>query len=217
MRTKIIVSLAALLLLLSGCSEEDSNSGSAPVSIPDTPSGLAVTGTGLTSMTLSWDVVDDATSYKLYRSETESGGYSEVYSGAAAGYLDDGLVYARTYYYQVSASNSGGESDPSTAVNGTTDIPDGFVVTGSPSGAVDYTFNYYNDFNGHPRYQSDPIGLWIVVPSAGDEAGRWVFYDQIEGKNLYYSALTPDYPPPTGWYAVFGDTRTYILLTPFAD
>ena len=217
MKTTLTALCVVSMLLLSGCSESDSDSGTTPANIPDTPAGLAVTGTGLTSLTLSWDVVDDATSYTLYRSETESSGYSEVYSGAAAGYLDDGLIYARTYYYQVSASNSGGESDPSSAVNGTTDIPDGFVVTGSPSGAVDYTFNYYDMFNGKPRYQSDPIGLFIVVPSAGDEAGLWVFYDQIEGMNLYYAALTPDYPPPTGWYTVFGDTRTYILLTPFVD
>ena len=217
MRKKISALFVVLIFLLSGCSDSDSDSGTTPASIPDTPTGLAVTGTGLTSLTLSWDTVDDATSYKLYRSQTETGGYSEVYSGAAAGYLDDALVYARTYYYQVSASNSGGESDPSTAVNGTTDIPDGFVVTGSPSGQVDYTFNYLDDFNGHPRYQSDPIGLWIVVPSGGDEAGLWVFYDQIEGMNLYYTAITPDYPPPTGWYSVYGDTRTYITLTPFVD
>lgn len=152
----------------------------------------------------------------LYRSETVSGSYSEVYSGAAAGFLDDNLVYATTYYYQVSAANSAGESDPSSAVNGTTDIPDGFTVTGSPSGGVDYTFNYLDDFNGKPRYQSDPIGLWIVVPSGGDQAGQWCFYDQIEGMNLYYHPTASDYPPPTGWRAVFGDTETSILLTPFA-
>jgi hypothetical protein len=217
MRTKIIVSSLVMLLLLWGCSEEDSDSGTNPVDAPDTPTGLAVTGTGLTSLTLSWDVVDDATAYKLYRSETELGSYSEVYSGAAAGYQDDGLVYATTYYYEVSASNSGGESDPSATVNGTTDIPDGFTVTGSPSGAVDYTFNYYDDFNGKPRYQSDPIGLWIVVPTGGDEAGLWVFYDQIEGMNLYYHQTASDYPPPTGWRTVLGDTETSILLTPFAN
>jgi hypothetical protein len=217
MRTKITVLFVVSLFLLSGCSDSDSDNGAAPVSIPDTPSGLSVTGTGLTSLTLSWNVTDDATSYKLYRSETETGGYSEVYSGAAAGFLDDNLVYATTYYYQVSAANSGGESDPSAAVNGTTDTPDGFTVTGSPSGGVDYTFNYYDDFNGKPRYQSNPIGLWIVVPSGGDQAGQWCFYDQIEGMNLYYHPTASDYPPLTGWRAVFGDTETSILLTPFVN
>lgn len=216
MRPKFIVSSIVVLFLLAGCSESDSDNGTTPVSVPDTPSGLSVTGTGLTSLTLSWDVTDGATAYKLYRSETETGGYSEVYSGAAAGVLDDDLVYATTYYYQVGAANSGGESDPSTAVNGTTDIPDGFTVTGSPSGAVDYTFNYLDEFNGKPRYQSNPYGLWIVVPSGGDQAGLWCFYDIIEGMNVYYHSTASDYPPPTGWRAVVGDIETSILLTPFA-
>ncbi len=217
MRHKIVVSFAVMLFLLAGCSDSDSDSGTTPVSAPDTPTGLAVTGTGLTSLTLSWDVVDDASSYVLYRSETESSGYSEVYSGAAAGYLDDDLVYARTYYYQVSAENSGGESDPSTAVNGTTDIPDGFVVTGSPAGSVDYTFHYLDDFNGHPRYQSDPAGLWIAVPVSGDQGGLWCFVDQIEAVEIYYSVTGSNYPPPMGWYTVVGDTRTSIVLTPYVD
>jgi hypothetical protein len=91
----------------------------------------------------------------------------------------------------------------------------GFTVTGSPSGSVDYTFNYLDVFNGKPRYQSDPVGLWIVVPAAGDQAGKWVFYDQIEGINLYYNAGDSYYPPQTGWGAVLGGTRTTILLTPF--
>ena len=217
MRAKIIFSSLVMLLLLWGCSEEDTDSGTNPVDAPDTPTGLAVIGTALTSLTLSWDTVDDAAAYKLYRSETEMGTYSEVYSGAAAGYQDNGLVYATTYYYQVTASNSGGESDPSASVNGMTVIPDGFTVTGSPSGAVDYTFNYYDDFNGKPRYQSDPTGLWIVVPTGGDEAGLWVFYDQTEGINLYYHPTAGDYPPPTGWQQVYEDAATSILLTPFVD
>jgi hypothetical protein len=35
--------------------------------------------------------------------------------------------------------------------------------------------------------------------------------------NLYYHTIASDYPPPMDWYTVFGDTRTYILLTPFVD
>jgi hypothetical protein len=203
------------MCLLSGCSDSDSDNGTAPVSAPDTPTGLAVLETGLTSLTLSWDICDGATGYKLYRSTSASGTYTEVYSGAAEEFLDSSLGYAATYYYQVSAENSGGESDPCAAVSGTTDTPAGFTVTGSPSGAVDYTFNYLDVFNGKPRYQSNPIGLWIVVPSGGDQAGLWVFYDQIEGINLYYHAGVSDYPPPASWFSVSGGIRTNMLLTPF--
>jgi hypothetical protein len=215
MRTALVLSFIVLMCGLSGCSDSDSNNVTTPVDPPDIPAGLAVVGTGVTSLTLSWDACDDATGYKLYRSTTPSGSYTEVYSGTAADFVDSGLGYAVTYYYQVSAWNPGGESDCCTAVSGTTDAPGGFTVTGSPSGAVDYTFNYLDVFNGKPRYQSDPVGLWIVVPVAGDQAGMWVFYDQIEGINLYYHAGVSDYPPSSGWGIVPGGTRTTILLTPF--
>lgn len=215
MRTTLVLSSIVLMCLLSGCSDSDSNNVTTPVDPPNMPTGLAVLETGVTSLTLSWDICDGATGYKLYRSTSASGTYTEVYSGAAAGFVDNGLGYAATYYYQVSARNSGGESDPCASVSGTTDTPAGFTVTGSPSGSVDYTFNYLDVFNGKPRYQSDPVGLWIVVPSAGDQAGLWVFYDQIEGINLYYHAGVWDYPPSAGWSSVSGGTRTTIVLTPF--
>jgi len=213
MRIVIILSSIVLMCLLSGCS--DSDNGTAPASAPDTPAGLSVTDTGLAILTLSWDASDDATEYNLYRSESASGTFHLIYPGALMEITDYNLICGTTYYYQVSAENSTGESDRSAAVNGTTGIPAGYTVTGSPSGAVDYTFNYLDDFNGHPRYQSDPVGLWIVVPSGGDQAGLWCFYDQIEGMNLFYNTADSDYPAPSGWYTVLGDSRTTIQLTPF--
>ncbi len=215
MKITVIVSLIVLMCLLSGCSDSDSVNGTNPGSAPDTPAGLSVTDTGLASLTLSWDASDDATEYNLYRSESASGIFHLRYPGALTEFADYSLTCGTTYYYQVSAENSIGESDRSAAVNGTTGIPSGYTVTGSPSGHVDYTFNYLDDFNGHPRYQSDPVGLWIVVPSGGDQAGMWCFYDQIEGMNLYYNTIDSDYPAPSGWFTVNGDVRTSIHLTPF--
>lgn len=215
MRIAAILSSIVLIGLLSGCSDSDSDNGTGPVSTPDTPLGLSVTDEGLTSLTLSWDVTDGATEYDLYRSESASGVFSEVYSGAAAGFVDNSLNYGTTYYYYVIAENSGGESDPSAAVNGTTRTPDGFIVTGSPYGGVDYTYNYFTIFNSHPQYRSNPIGLNIIVPSGGDQAGLWVINDQIEGINVYYHPTASDYPPLTGWRYVYGDAATSIVLTAF--
>lgn len=219
MKVKFLATAMLSICLLAGCSDSDDGTPplSPPVSAPDTPTGLAVTTTGLTSLTLAWDVSTDATSYTLYRAVYRSGIFTEVYSGAANGFADDNLPYATSYEYRVSAENSGGESDQSSAVRGTTETPSGFVVTDSPSGHVDYTFNYLDNFNSHPRYQSNPIGLWIVVPTSGPQAGKWVFYDQIEGINLYYHPETElsDFPPQTGWRAVNRDTETSTQVTPF--
>lgn len=217
MKTVMIVSSVFLMFLLSGCSDSDSDNGTAPQPDPATPSGLAITDEGLLSMTLSWDTADNATGYKLYRSETAAGEYVQVYSGALTEVVDAGLAYANTYYYQVSAVNASGESARSASVNGTTDTPAGFTISGSPSGDVDGTFNYYALFNGKPHYQSDPIGLNIIVPIGGDQAGHWCIYDQIEGINLYYHPTVSDFPPQSGWLAVVGSIPTRIYLTPFAQ
>jgi hypothetical protein len=213
MKITFILSSMLLLCLLSGCSGSDN--GTAPVKKPDTPTGLEVSSTGLTSLTLSWDSADRATGYKLYRSTSEDGVYSEVYSGEARDFLDSPLDYAARYYYKVTARNSGGESSRSDAITGTTDTPAGFTVTGSPGGGVDYSFQHNGEFNGHWRYDSDPVGLQIIVPSSGPQAGHYCFYDQIEGLNLYYHPTISEYPLPTGWLAVVGGTATSILLTPF--
>jgi hypothetical protein len=215
MKAKVIFSVLVAMFLLAGCSEDESDTGTNPNSAPDIPTGLTVTHIGLANMTLSWDASSGATDYNLYRSESETGTYHLVYSGELTEFNNANLVWVTTYYYRVTAENSTGESDPCTPVNGTTGTPVGFVVSGSPSGAVDYTFNYLDDFNGKPRYQSDPIGLWIVVPTGGDQAGLWCFYDQIEGMNLYYNSVVSDYPSPSGYYTVIGDSRTTIILTPF--
>jgi hypothetical protein len=219
MKIKLLFMAMLSICLLAGCSDSDNGTTPVPtpVSTPDTPTGLAVTATGLTSLTLGWDVSSGATSYTLYRALSRSATYTEVYSGAANGFVDDNLPYATSYDYYVCAENSAGESDPTAAVNGATDIPSGFTVTGSPSGHVDYTFNYLDDFNGHPRYQSNPIGLWISVPVSGPQVGKWVFYDQIEGMSLYYhpEAELSDYPPRMGWLRVNGDSRTSTLVTAF--
>ncbi len=215
MKSRALILSLTIVLLMAGCSDDDSDTGANPVGMPGQPSGLSVTDKGLMSVTLSWGIVDNATMYNLYRSDSESGTYTEVYSGAAAGFIDDTVVYATTYWYRVSAKNSAGESDPCTPVSATTDIPSGFVVTGSPSARVDYTFNYHSELNGHPWYQSDPIGVNIIFPVTGDHANSWVFNDQIEGVDMYYSTSSGAYPPHSGWLSAVGDNSTSITLTPF--
>lgn len=216
MKRTIIFSAIALMFLFAGCGDDDDGNGTGPtVSIPDTPTGLSVTTAGLTSLTLSWGISDGATEYKLYRSDALDGVYSEVYSGAAAGFVDNGLPYGTRYYYEVTAENSAGESEPSAPVNEMTLVPDGFVVTGSPAGSVDYTYSYYAQANGYPYYRSNPIGLNIIVAASGPQAGLWIFNDQIEGINLYYNPTAADYPPRTGWRAVYGGATTAISVDPF--
>jgi|GEM_PF-2720532 len=75
-----------------------------------TPTNLTTTASG-TGVDLKWDAVTNATGYNVKRSTTSGGPYETV-AGAVYGstYTDSLLTPGTTYYYVVSAVNSGMES-----------------------------------------------------------------------------------------------------------
>lgn len=80
---------------------------------PNEPQNLAGTTT-ITQANLTWDAVDGADSYKIYRNGTEIG------TSDTNSYKDTGLTGDTTYQYQVSAVNSAGESEKSEEISLTT-------------------------------------------------------------------------------------------------
>jgi fibronectin type 3 domain-containing protein len=82
------------------------------------PTGLAASA-GSSNVTLSWNPVSGATSYKVYRG-TSSGGESFDMAVTVTSFSDTGLAAFTTYYYQVSAINAQGEGARSTEVSATT-------------------------------------------------------------------------------------------------
>jgi len=97
---------------------------------PATPTGLAIV-TGDTELNITWHT-QPGLQYTLYWSddpEIAPRDSNNALSGTRPTYRHTGLNSETTYYYQVSASNSGGEgpaSEPAQAIpgNGTPDIPD---------------------------------------------------------------------------------------------
>src|SRR5439155_17550023 len=69
-----------------------------------------------------WSLVTDATSYLLEVSSTGTGGWTTLANvGATVGsYAHVGLPPSATYFYRVTASNSGGSSAPSSNASATT-------------------------------------------------------------------------------------------------
>ncbi|PKR85033.1 fibronectin type III domain-containing protein [Heyndrickxia camelliae] len=80
---------------------------------PDSPQNLAGTTT-ITQANLTWDAVDGADSYKIYRNGIEVG------TSSTNSYKDTGLTGDTTYQYQVSAVNVSGESAKSSEISLTT-------------------------------------------------------------------------------------------------
>ena len=83
---------------------------------PNTPSGLSASASS-SSISLSWNSVSGAESYKIYRSTSVSGSYTFIKSTSSTYYSDSSVSSGVTYYYKVSAVNSAGESSQSSYVS----------------------------------------------------------------------------------------------------
>ena len=110
---------------LSGCKVNGANcdgSGGGGT-VPGAPGGLTGTSTS-NSVNLSWSAAGGATGYNVYRNGTKVG------SPSGTSYTDSGLSASTTYSYQVSATNSVGESAKSGTFQITTKQGGGPIPTG---------------------------------------------------------------------------------------
>ena len=123
--------------------------------VPPVPTGLSVTGTTSSSVSLSWAASSGATGYNVYRGSTE------VASVSGTSYTDSGLSASTSYSYTVTATNSAGESAHSGAVTGTTagtgttipPTPSGLAVTGTTSSSVSLSWNASSGATGYNVYR----------------------------------------------------------------
>ena len=67
---------------------------------------------------LTWNAVEGATSYRIYRSTAKGSGYSLLGTTTATSYTNTGAKAGTTYYYRVKACNDAGLSPYSNIVSG---------------------------------------------------------------------------------------------------
>jgi hypothetical protein len=77
--------------------------------IPDTPTGVKTSVTAST-VTLNWDSVYLAAGYKVYRSISASGTYTNIGTASSTSFTDIRRSPGTPYFYRVTAVNSAGES-----------------------------------------------------------------------------------------------------------
>ncbi|MFF4044335.1 chitinase [Streptomyces sp. NPDC001816] len=144
----------------------DGGGGGDPApTVPSTPSGLSVSGTTSSSVSLSWSAVSGATGYNVYRNGTKV----TAVTGTSA--TVTGLSASTSYSFQVTATNSAGESAKSTAVTATTAATGGGGGGGGnlPKHAVT---GYWQNFNNGATVQklSDVPSAYDIIAVAFADA-----------------------------------------------
>ena len=108
---------------------------SLPPAIPATPTGLTATASNA-QVTLNWNSVSGAASYKLQRSTTNGSGYVDFTNNTVTAptvtLTNTGLTNGTTYYYVLTAINAGGSSPQSAQVSATPVAPP--VIPATPTG-----------------------------------------------------------------------------------
>ncbi|MFF5020051.1 chitinase [Streptomyces sp. NPDC001165] len=143
----------------------DGGGGGDPApTVPSAPAGLSVSGTTSSSVSLSWSAVSGATGYNVYRNGTKV----TAVTGTSA--TVTGLSASTSYSFQVTATNSAGESAKSTAVTATTAATGGGGGGGNlPKHAVT---GYWQNFNNGATVQklSDVPSAYDIIAVAFADA-----------------------------------------------
>jgi chitodextrinase len=138
------------------------------VTVPPAPTGLAVTGTTTSSVSLSWNAASGATGYKVYQGST----VAATVSGTTA--TISGLSAATQYTFNVTATNSAGESPHSSNVTATTQssnptippTPTGLAVTGTTTTTASLSWNASSGATGYKVYQGSTVKATVTGTTA---------------------------------------------------
>ncbi|WP_068966963.1 cell wall-binding repeat-containing protein, partial [Desulfosporosinus sp. BG] len=91
---------------------------------PSAPANLKATTASSSQINLTWDPVQEATSYYVYGATSSSGTYTQIATVTTAGYINTGLWADTTYYYKIKAVNDAGTSSYSSIDYAKTNLSD---------------------------------------------------------------------------------------------
>ncbi|MDR1786907.1 MAG: fibronectin type III domain-containing protein [Treponema sp.] len=188
------------------------------IPIPGVPTGLQAEAQNAGSVALSWNVVDGAASYQVYRLSA-GGSYSVIGTSESASYTDgSGLSASTTYYYKVSAVNASGEGTLSAYASALTfpGVPTGFSAEAQSATSVALSWDpvmgaaSYNVYRAasaggdYSRIGSSTSPNTSYTDSSGLSSGTTYYYkvsavnDTGEGSQSDYAAALTIPGVPTG-------------------
>lgn len=143
---------------------------------PAVPSGLTIEANEPKALQLTWNLQENVTYYKVFRSLSQDGIYEEIARVNTNEYVDRNLESSKIYWYKIIAGNENGESEKSTAVSRVTQAEVkklGKLVKGDqPLGNITFSlyslgetkiwYDFTTDADGVFDYENLPDGEYKI-------------------------------------------------------
>jgi fibronectin type 3 domain-containing protein len=160
------------------------------------PSNVTAQAQSSSSISISWDSVYNVLGYRVYRSTGAYDTYSVIANNLSTTfYADEDLPASTTYYYKVSAYNSGGEGWQSSYTSATTHA-------GEPAGLADGVWHDGNMTASGSQYYRFPVALGTSYEVYWNDSNQGDYTKTLDIKvSAYYE---------TGEVSIFsGEDRGY--------
>jgi fibronectin type 3 domain-containing protein len=196
--------------------------------LPAAPTGLVATP-GVNTVSLSWNAVSTATSYKVLRG-ISSGVYTVTNTVTTNAYVDNTAVGGTQYFYAVQAVNASGASPLSMEVSAMPimalpGVPPGLTATGT-NGAVLLNWGIATGAATYNVKRSTSSGTEVTIANVSGTSyidttvvnGQQYFYKVSgvngtgEGSDSTEASATPNVPPvaPTSLVATAGSNQVSL-------
>ncbi|MFC4101351.1 pectinesterase family protein [Paenibacillus xanthanilyticus] len=162
---------------------------------PLAPTGVQAMA-GIKSVNLTWNEVQSAAGYNVYRSEIPGGPFAQIATGVTATtYADAGLAPGMTYYYYVTAHNAKGTSFNSDVVSAVAEgdpetlymMDDDFEDT-----AIDATPEGYTFAPVPPDAEHKVVAAAIPAGTTGNASAQaLLLYDNAVGSTELFRKFAP--------------------------
>jgi len=161
---------------------------------PDIPTGLYVTETTSSSVSLGWEWTSGANYYKVYYSNTASLGFGYLGNTSHTYYTVNGLDANTTYYFRVSAVNDYGESSLSdytytTTYNNSVNAPatpTGVSAMASGTNSINIYWDSVSGASSYKVYRSNNYYSGYDLIYTSYYSGYYADYDVSSGTTYYY-------------------------------
>ena len=156
----------------------------ATIAVPATPTGLTAAATA-NGISLSWNTVAGAIEYRVYRSTTSGGTYSQIGTADTNAYADTGLATG-LYFYKIAAYNGAGSSAQTAYVSTFTGpAPANVTATAQSSNSITISWASVSGASYYWVYRST-TGVGTFESVGSDISGTSYTNTGLSGGTTYY-------------------------------